>query len=331
MYARITISPISASFCTRPSNCSRVSWMSSPGSLTRARVSERRPRSRLISPVSLPGPCMTTSVSPRLDGRMISISPLFTTKNGTTESPASMRISPRETARLTPCAAMRSKAAAVDGRRSHGSGANEWRVDDVFRDEPHLQFVSPDDVADQQIIGPIVARLGGATSHRAGFLDQDFVRVKQTRDLDRRLFAPAGRPRDERRLGDVVRHRDADTAEQLDTFRDRIDELVLLAGVLVEEQMELVEARTRNLPMVLLVEVAQRDRVGEDLVEIFDRLFAGSLRKRDRHSDNMSVRLHLRRGLMRLRRRFFHDHVGIKRLHTQVLSVVKPFAISFFL
>jgi len=142
---------------------------------------------------------------------------------------------------------------ALDGSRGRRSSvtslcANERRVDNVFRDEPHLQFVSPDDVADQQVVGPIVARLRGATSHRAGFLDHDFVRVKQTRDLDRRLFAPAGRPRDERRLGDVVRHRDADTAEQLDTFRDRIDELVLLGGQL--GRWVVAAGRPRHLPVI---------------------------------------------------------------------------------
>src|SRR5205809_1030751 len=84
------------------------------------------------------------------------------------------------------------------------------------------------------------------------------------------VFAGASlrRTRDERGLGHVVRHRDADAAEQLNPFRDRIDELVLFAEMLVEQQMQLIEGRPRHLPVVFLVEIAQRDRVGEQLIQI---------------------------------------------------------------
>ena len=41
---------------------------------------------------------------------------------------------------------------------------------------------------------------------------------------------------------------DGDPAERLDPFRKEIDELELLSGVLVEEQMQLVEGRTRDDP-----------------------------------------------------------------------------------
>src|SRR5215467_2482435 len=143
---------------------------------------------------------MTTRVSPRLDGRMISISPLFTAKNGTTGSPASMRISPRATERTLPRAAMRSICAGVsvgnmsascealeirNGFRSSatGLGADERRVDDVFGDEPDLQFVLPDDVAHQQVVGSIVARIGRAACHGSRFLDDDLVRMEKPRDL----------------------------------------------------------------------------------------------------------------------------------------------------
>src|SRR4029077_19960608 len=131
-------------------------------------------------------------VSPSGDGRMISISPLFTTKNGTTGSPASTRMSPRETERITPCAAiapicapvsvgnMSASREALEGRSGRRSsvtrlGADERRVDDVFRNEPHLQFVAPDDVAHQEVVGPVVARFGGAAGHGARFLDDDLM------------------------------------------------------------------------------------------------------------------------------------------------------------
>ena len=45
--------------------------------------------------------------------------------------------------------------------------------------------------------------LGRLARHRARLLQDDFVRMQQTGDLHRRLFAPARRPRNQRHLGDV--------------------------------------------------------------------------------------------------------------------------------
>src|SRR5215510_6532466 len=91
--------------------------------------------------------------------------------------------------------------------REAASAPYEWRVDHVLADEPHLQFVPANDVADQQVVRAIVARLCGTTRHGARFLDDDLVCVKQTRDLNRRFFTTARRAGNERCLGDVGRHR----------------------------------------------------------------------------------------------------------------------------
>src|SRR2546425_9354729 len=87
--------------------------------------------------------------------------------------------------------------------------------------------------------------------------------------------------RDEGRLGHIGRHRNTDAAEQLDAFGDRIDQRGLLRMMLVEQQMELVESGPGYLPVMLLVQVAQRHGVREQLVEVFDALFAGRLGERD--------------------------------------------------
>ena len=94
------------------------------------------------------------------------------------------------------------------------------------------------------------------------------MRVEKARNLNGDLFAAAGRPRDDRRLGDVGRHREADTAEELDSLGDLVHELVLLLVVFVEEEMELVEGVAGHLPVVLLVHVPKRDRVGQHLVQV---------------------------------------------------------------
>src|SRR5207244_3378989 len=66
-------------------------------------------------------------------------------------------------------------------------GRRQWHVDHMLRDKPHLQFVAADDVADEQVIGAIVAAFGRASRHRPGFFQDDLVCVQQARDLHRCL------------------------------------------------------------------------------------------------------------------------------------------------
>ena len=63
MKARIRISLNSASVCTNASSCARLSSITSPGSLTRSLAIDGRPEIKLASPVKLPGPWLTMSVS----------------------------------------------------------------------------------------------------------------------------------------------------------------------------------------------------------------------------------------------------------------------------
>ena len=121
------ISLSSVSVCTSDSMLSRSSSMTSPGSATRARTSERRPESMLTSPVNWPGPWTVTSVSVAPEGWSISIRPVRTTKNGTTGSPASKSTSPALTGRTAPCAATRATCAGV--RVGNIWAAGEVRVD----------------------------------------------------------------------------------------------------------------------------------------------------------------------------------------------------------
>jgi hypothetical protein len=75
----------------------------------------------------------------------------------------------------------------------------------------------------------------------------------QSGDLRRDLLAASRRPRDERHLGHVVGHGDAHAAQRLDPLRDGVDQAALFIEVLVEEQVELVEGRPADLPVVLLL------------------------------------------------------------------------------
>ena len=65
------------------------------------------------------------------------------------------------------------------------------------------------------------------------------------------------------------RHGDTDSAQKLDSFRDRVDDFVLFFVVLIEQKMELVESGSGHLPMGLLVEIPKGHGVGQQLVELF--------------------------------------------------------------
>src|SRR5438128_11292790 len=131
----------------------------------------------------------------------------------------------------------------------------------MFGDEPDLQLVMANYVAGDQIVRAIVTAFSRTASHGTSFSQHDFVRMQQSRDLDGDLFAASWWSRDQRRLGDVVSHCDTHAAEQLDSLGDRINRLVLLLVVPVEQEMELTERRSRKLPMMFLVQIPQRYRV----------------------------------------------------------------------
>jgi hypothetical protein len=56
----------------------------------------------------------------------------------------------------------------------------QWCVDDVLRHKPHLQFVPSDDVADDQIVAPVIAALGRQARHRPSLFQHDLVRMLVT-------------------------------------------------------------------------------------------------------------------------------------------------------
>ena len=108
-------------------------------------------------------------------------------------------------------------------------------------------------------------------------------------------------------------HRHTHTPEQLDPLGDFIDQLVLLVEVFVEQQVQLVKRRSRDLPMVLLVQITQRDRIGEYLVEILHAFFTDVLSQRDGQLDQVPERLDLVRLLMRQRLGLVQNRVSVNQ------------------
>ena len=116
----------------------------------------------------------------------------------------------------------------------------------MLGEEPDLQLVAAQDVAHEQVVRAPVLGLLGRLDRLADLRDEVSWASQSPVDHDRDLFGAVGRARDRRQLGRVARVADGDAAEALDPLGEGVDDLVLLLGVLVEEQMELVERRVQG-------------------------------------------------------------------------------------
>src|SRR5262245_63540154 len=88
--------------------------------------------------------------------------------------------------------------------------------------------------------------------------------------------------------------------------------------MLVEEQMELIEGRARDLPVMLLVEIAQREGVGQHLVQILHSFRTGLFGQGNGHPDETAERLNLVRLLVCQRSGVSHDGIGSQGLHLDI-------------
>ena len=127
----------------------------------------------------------------------------------------------------------------------------------MFSDERDLELVAANDVADEHVVSPVVSAFGCAPRHRVCLLQDDFVSVEQPRNLDGYFFTSFRRSRNQRRLRDIMSHREAHAPEHLDSFGDFVDKLVLLVVVRIEKQMQLMERWPCDLPVMLFVQIAQ--------------------------------------------------------------------------
>ena len=84
----------------------------------------------------------------------------------------------------------------LEMRELHGFLGN------VHKEEPHLHFVGADDVGDDQVVGSIIAVLGGFACHGAGLFQDDFMGMEETRQLRSGLLTTPRGPGDDRGLGD---------------------------------------------------------------------------------------------------------------------------------
>ena len=68
-------------------------------------------------------------------------------------------------------------------------GFYQWRIDQVFAQEPGLQFTGAKHITHHQIVGAGVAQFGGQLREFTAISDDELVRVEQARQLRGNLFA----------------------------------------------------------------------------------------------------------------------------------------------
>ena len=144
---------------------------------------------------------------------------------------------------------------------------DQVHLDQMLGKEPHLELVPAQDVAHQQVIRAPILGFLGRLDVLAHLADDRLVRLQQAGDLRGHVLRPVRRALDRGQLGRVSGIADRDAAERLDALGKEVDQLELLLGVLVEQEVELVEGWPGHVPVRLLVEGIQDGGVRQDLVQ----------------------------------------------------------------
>src|SRR5215469_15010678 len=92
--------------------------------------------------------------------------------------------------------------------------------------------------------------------------------IQEARQLNRHLFAAARWAFDLRGFSNISRHGDTYTTQELNSLRDGVHQFNLLVKMFVVEKVELIKGGPGNLPVRLLVQIAQGYAVCKQLVQL---------------------------------------------------------------
>src|ERR1700722_4391381 len=90
---------------------------------------------------------------------------------------------------------------------------NQRHLNKMLADEPGLQLIGAQNIADNQIVGSLISRFVGQIRDVEAALNDDLVSLEKAGDLYRNLFPATRRPLEARDLGDISAHGDSDAAE----------------------------------------------------------------------------------------------------------------------
>lgn len=148
------------------------------------------------------------------------------------------------------------------------SGMHKRHVDQVLAQEPDLQFIRTENVADHKVIGAIVADRRSAARQRAALTNDDLMGIQQARELYRNFLSSAGWAFNLSGFGHIRSHGDAHPTEKLNTLGNIIHQFHLFAKMFIKQQVKLVKGGPSHLPVRFLVKVAERHGVREQLVQL---------------------------------------------------------------
>ena len=97
--------------------------------------------------------------------------------------------------------------------------------------------------------------------------ENELVRLQQPREHRRHFFAAIRGARYSGDFGDVTGVSHCYSSEALHPFSDLIYKCDLLAGVLIKQEMQLVECPAAHKPVVLLVECVENLCIAKELIQ----------------------------------------------------------------
>src|ERR1700733_4041570 len=90
---------------------------------------------------------------------------------------------------------------------------NQRHPNQMLANEPGLQLVGAENIADNQIVGSLISRFVRQIRDVETALNDHLVSLEETGDLNRHLFPATRRPLDSGYLGYAAAHRDRDAAK----------------------------------------------------------------------------------------------------------------------
>jgi hypothetical protein len=203
---------------------------------------------------------------------------------------------------------------------------DDRRIDEVFRDVPHVRFVRAQDLAHEKIVRPFVVAFLALLDAVSNASERRFVSVEKTLQHRGHVLRTVRRPWNVGQFGNVARIADGDSAEFRNSLRHRIREFQLLVRVLVEQEVKLIKRRAAHQPMVLLIKRVEDLRIRENAVEDVATLLAVISIELDLPIDDRSEGLQFDVGRIRivLSGRFPRGTVGASFCggHEYLLSVL---------
>src|SRR5271156_4983117 len=104
----------------------------------------------------------------------------------------------------------------------------------MLTEEPSLQFIAAQHIADDQVVGAGIAQRVRTFGQLAAVADNDLMSVEKTGKLHWHCFPAPRRSRDARGFRHISRHRNRNSAKQLNPLGDGVDDFRLFSEMLIE-------------------------------------------------------------------------------------------------